>query len=145
MNGNLGELREELRPYLSDIAAAFERTNAAVFDTDHPKEQELREQLDWLDQRVGQTRVRSLAAQAEFEQCINDELAEVAGQIAEWKQSRQTSQLHSRADRCERCARIATEIALLAMDQAERAIIRALLAREEAISVQVQHIDSIRR
>lgn len=145
MNRNLGGIRDELRLHLSNIAAAFERTNTVIFDTDHPKEQELRGQLRRLDEHIEQARTRSLAAHAEFEKYMKDERAEVADQITEWKRGRDTGQLHSRADRCERCALVATEIALLAMDEAERAIIQALLAREEAISVQVQHVDSIRR
>lgn len=140
MNGNMGELRDELRQHFSGIAATFDRANTLVFDDEHPAEQDLREQLRKIDETAEQVRAQAVATYASFERLINDERAETAAQIAAWKQARQTSQLHARADRCERCAVVATEIALLAMDQAERAIIQALLARAEAISAQIQHV-----
>lgn len=144
MNGNMGELRDELRQHFSGIAATFDRVNTLVFDDAHPAERDLREQLHRIDEAAEQVRARTLAAHASFERWIGEARAETADQIAAWKQTRQTGHLHGRADRYERCAVSATEIALLAMDQAERAIIQAVLAREEAMSVQILHIDSSR-
>jgi hypothetical protein len=51
---------------------------------------------------------------------------------------RQTDKLHARADRYERCANAAVEIAAAKIDEAVQWVFRALLARNEAISIQVK-------
>ncbi|HEV2159461.1 hypothetical protein [Bradyrhizobium sp.] len=140
MNGNLRELREELRQHFSCIAATFDRANTLIFEVEELDGQTLREQLRKVDEEAEQGRARALTAQASFDRWMNQERLVTIEQIAGWKQQRQTGHLHARADRWSRCAIAAVEIAVLAMDQAERTILYALLAREEAMAAQITRL-----
>ncbi|WP_213736885.1 hypothetical protein [Bradyrhizobium sp. dw_411] len=141
MNGNIEKLREDLWLNVSGIAASFDRFNFLIYESESNDEAQLRERLGQIEDGAEQNRARTIAAHSEFERWMDEERNESAERLAEWKQKRQSGQLHARADRCERCAAVAVEIALLAMDQAEMIIVRALLARTEAISVQIQRGD----
>ncbi len=138
MSGNIEKLREDLWPNVSGIAASFDRFNFLVYESESNDEAQLRERLSQIEDSAEQNHARTVAAHGEFERWMEEERNQSAERLAEWKQKRQSGQLHARADRCERCAAVAVEIVLLAMDQAEMTIVRALLAREEAISVQIQ-------
>jgi hypothetical protein len=141
MSGHIDQFREDLRSNILGVAASFSRFNALVQETTGSTEQELREQLARMDALAQITRGKAAAAYAEFDRWMENEKLQAEEKIAEWKKTRQTGQLHARADRFERCAVTAVEIAMLAIDEAERTVIRAILARKEAISVQVQRID----
>jgi hypothetical protein len=65
-------------------------------------------------------------------------MLEADEKLVGWKMKRQTSHLHAHADRFEKGLVAAVEIAAMAMEEAERAAIRAVLARREAISIQIQ-------
>jgi hypothetical protein len=142
MNGNIDNLREGLWPHFSEIAATFDRANKLILDVEHLGESELRERLTRMKEGGGQPDACAIEIQERFERWNQLDRNEPPEQIAKWKDGRHTGQLHSRADRCEGCAVIASEIVLLAVDQLERAIVQALLSRNEAVSVQVQHIES---
>jgi hypothetical protein len=51
---------------------------------------------------------------------------------------RQTSQLHARADLIEQLAATAVELATLSTLEAERIAMTAILARRQAVTVQIQ-------
>jgi hypothetical protein len=94
-----------------------------------------------MDEIAELNRAKTLAAYAESNRCLEEEKLEASEKITEWKKKRLTSQLHARADRLERCAVSAVEIAVLAMDEAERTVLRAILSRKEAVLIQVQRSD----
>jgi hypothetical protein len=141
MNGNIDQFREDLRSNISVIVTCFDRFNALVYGESISTEKQLTERLAKLDEVVEQSRANGQIAYAEFYRWLEEQKLESSEKIAEWKRNRQTGQLHARADRFERCAATALEIAVLAMDEAERTVLRAILARKEAISIQVQRID----
>ncbi len=74
----------------------------------------------------------------ELKKWMDEESSEGIDKVAQWKAKRETSRLHARADKYERCAGAAMAVAATAMNEAERAVLRALLARKEAISIQIQ-------
>ncbi|TFV49673.1 hypothetical protein [Bradyrhizobium niftali] len=61
--------------------------------------------------------------------------------LSRWIGRRQTAQLHARADLIEKSATIAVELATLSVLDAERISISAVLARRQAVAVQVQRDD----
>ena len=138
MNDDNDVFRREFRASLSMIADALDRLNALVGEKATSTEHELREQVAESEKLIDQSRMQARAAQNELNRLIEEQQLETSEKIADWKTHRQTSKLHARADRWERSAATAIEIAILAIDEAERAVLCALLTRKETISIQVQ-------
>lgn len=136
MNDDNDAFRREFSASLSMIADTLDRLNALVGEKATSTEHELREQVAESKLLIDQSRMQ--AAQNELNRLIEEQKLETSEKVADWKTRRQTSKLHARADRCERSATTAIEIAVLAMDEAERAVLCALLTRKETISIQVQ-------
>ena len=138
MNDDNDVFRREFRASLSMIADALDRLNALVGEKATSTEHELREQVAESEKLIDQSRMQARAAQNELNRLIEEQQLETSEKIADWKTHRQTSKLHARADRWERSAATAIEIAILAIDEAERAVLCALLTRKETISIQIQ-------
>ena len=136
MNDDNDAFQREFRASLSMIADTLDRLNALFGEKATTTEHELREQVAESKLLIDQSRMQ--AAQNELNRLIEEQKLETSEKVADWKAHRQTSKLHARADRCERSATTAIEIAVLAMDEAERAVLCALLTRKETISIQVQ-------
>lgn len=134
MDGNVDLLRETFSDNISRVVAAIERLNALVQAGETAGE--LSSYFAALEKSAKENRARLSAVLAQLDQRIDEERL-VSEKVPGWKATRQTSKLHSRADSCEHCAAAAVEIVALAMQEAERAVVHALLAREEAIAVQV--------
>ncbi len=58
--------------------------------------------------------------------------------ITEWKDKLDTSMLRARADRAEHYAEAALVVALAGVDQAEKAMLSAGLARKDAVAVKAK-------
>ena len=138
MSDDNDAFRREFRASLSMIVDTLDRLNALVGEKAASTEHELREQVAESEKLIDQSRMQARAAQKELNRLIEEQKLETSEKVDDWKTHRQTSKLHARADRCERSATTAIEIAVLAMDEAERAVLRALLTRKETISIQVQ-------
>lgn len=135
------QFSEDVRVHVSKIAASLERLEGLIAETAIVPDLKLREELAANDEIAEQERLRATVVNAEFDKLVKSELAEASAKLASWKAKRDTSHLHARADRIERCAMIAVEIAMLAMCEVERTALRAVLARREAIAIQVQRTD----
>jgi hypothetical protein len=138
MNGNTDQFQKDLRANLSIVVTACDHFITIVNEMMSGTEQELREQLMEIDKTVEQNRARIAAARAELDRWIEAEKLETSKKITSWKAKRQTDKLHARADRYERCANTSVEIAAATVDEAGQWVFRALLARKEAISIQIQ-------
>jgi hypothetical protein len=138
MNGNTDQFREDLRLNLSIVMTACGRFITAVEGGMAGTELEWHEQLLEMEKLIEQSRAKIAAASADLHRCIEEEKFETSIQVIEWKAKRQTDKLHARADRYERCANAAVEIAAAKIDEAGQWVFRALLARKETISIQVQ-------
>jgi predicted metal-dependent hydrolase len=137
MSEDVDPFPKEFRVGLSMIEQTFDRLNTLIANT---TEHDLQEDVTEIEKFIDQSRRQARAAQKELNRLMDEEGFETSEKIADWRARRLTSKLHARADRSERCAVTAIEIAVLAMDEAERAVLRALLTRKEAISIQVQQL-----
>ncbi len=140
MAGNTGQLKDDICSNLSELAASFDRASVWVFESEGIDEAKLRAHLADAGAQDASARNRMTAANSDFDRWERED-AEAMPQLSRWKQLRQTDRLHARADRFERRAVLATEVALLAMMRAEHAIAHALLARLEAIAIQVERLE----
>jgi hypothetical protein len=138
MSNDSDAFRSEFRASLSVIAHALDRLNSLLDEKAANTEHDLGEQVADSDKLIDQSRMQARVAQNELSRLIEEQKLETNEKVADWKTHRQTGKLHARADRCERAATTAIEIAVLAMDEAERAVLCALLTRKETISIQVQ-------
>lgn len=137
MNGNIDGLREAVRESLKALSGSFERLTALMDDRKFTTDRELRKELLRLEAASKQNRERLNAARADFEKWVSEE-SQTRNQIDAWKAKRNTGRLHTRADLCEKCTIAALELSALAILEAECAAFRAVLARKEAVAVQVR-------
>jgi len=138
MNGNTDQFQKDLRLNLSIVMTACDRFITTVEDRMAGTEPEWREQLLEMEKLIEQGQAMIAAARANLHRWIEEEKLETSLKVAEWKATRQTDKLHARADRYERCANAAVEIAAAKIDEAGQWVFRALLARNEAISIQIK-------
>src|ERR1700724_609210 len=120
------------------IAGTLAHLNKAVDEMILTLEQELRDRVAESETLIDQIRAETRTAQDELKRLMEEERFETSEMVAEWKATRRTSKLHARADRCERFATTAIEIAVLALAEAKRAVLCALLTRKETISIQIK-------
>jgi hypothetical protein len=130
--------RVEVRLSLSMIAGVLDHLNELVDEKTVTTEQELGERFAETEKHVDQIRAEARTAQDELKRLMEEEQFETSEVVAEWKAARLTSKLHARADRCERFATTTIEVAVLAMEEAKRAVLCALLTRKETISIQIK-------
>jgi hypothetical protein len=126
---------------LSIIDATVVRVETLIEDKAKSTEQDVRERMAVVEKRIEQGRAKVAAARAALERWTVDESPEASMKVAEWKTKRDTSKLHAHADRHEARAAAVIDVAVAAMDDAERAVLGALLARKEAISIQVRQAE----
>ena len=138
MSENSDPFRAEVLLSLSMIAGALGHLNELVDEKTVTLEQELRDRVAESETLIDQIRAETRTAQDELKRLMEEERFETSEVVAEWKATRRTSKLHARADRCERFATTAIEIAVLAMEEAKRAVLCALLTRKETISIQIR-------
>ena len=138
MSENSDPFRVEVRLSLSMIAGALDHLNGLVDDETVTTEHELRERVSESEELAEQIRAEARTAQDELKRLMEEEKFETSEVVAVWMATRLTSKLHARADRCERFATTAIEVAVLAMEEARRAVLCALLTRKETISIQIK-------
>jgi hypothetical protein len=142
MKNYVDQFCEDIHTNLSAIGATFTRLQTLIADKAKSTEQEIRKYFVETEEGIEQTRAKRAAALLELKKWSDEESSEAIEKVAQWKAKRETSRLHARADRCERSAAAAIAVAAAAMDEAERAVLRALLARKETISIQAQQVGS---
>lgn len=141
MSGNLTQFGEDLRPHLLQLQASLNSINGLFAGYAPTDEARCAKQLDELRalanescERVGKLRDTLEAGLARDEVLARETLPG-------WVQGRQTARLHARADSIEQLAAAAIELAKLSAVQAESIAMTAILARRQAVSVQVQGDD----
>jgi hypothetical protein len=141
MINHVDQFCEDLHATLSIIDASRARIKTLLADKSKITELDVLECLRTVENSIQQGRAKAAAARAALERWTDEERAEASDRVAEWKTKRQTGKLHARADRYEEHAAAAIDVAAAAMDDAERTVLQALLARKEAISIQVQQAE----
>lgn len=135
---NLTQFGDDLRLHLNRLQACLDHLNSLFAKGPVPDDAEFRRRLSELNAMAGEFSGRA----TELNQTLHQELERHASlspeTIARWVSRRQTAQLHAHADTIEQLAAHAAELAALSTLQAERITMLAILARQEAISAQIQ-------
>jgi hypothetical protein len=145
MSQRIDEFCENLRLKLTNIDSGLAGLKAKIDGKAQHAEQEARSHLDKVQRRIEQGRAKVSAAQAEVTSWVEDRKTVTADKIAEWKAKRETSKLQNRADKAERYAAAAMDVALAAVDDAERAALEAWLARQDADAAQAKKASDLVR
>jgi hypothetical protein len=139
MSSKLDPFNEDVLEIMAAIDDRLASLRVLIDDTMATTEEEIRAKMNDIVKRLAERRVRNEAARAELTRSADRE--NTVDQIAEWRRTRDTSKLHLRADRLERSAAAAMYVAATAMEEAARACLVALLARREAIALQVRQAE----
>ncbi|TFV73650.1 hypothetical protein E4K64_20730 [Bradyrhizobium frederickii] len=140
MNGNLAQFREDLRLHLFRLQVCLNNISELFDESSVTNEAEFVSRLNELRTTANVSSERA----AELRQALLgglDQDAAMTPEVSRWIGRRQTAQLHARADLIEKSATIAVELATLSVLEAERITMTAILARGQAVAVQVQRDD----
>lgn len=137
MNGNLAQFGADLRSDLSRLQVSLNNIKGLFAHGGIAGDAEFASRL----RELHATRKGSSERAVELYDALRDGLARdaaLAPETARWIGTRQTAQLHARADLIEQLAITAVELAALYTLQAERIAMAAIVARRQAVAVQVQ-------
>jgi hypothetical protein len=142
MNSPLDPFKEDTVAVTAAIDAWLARLREFIDDRTAASEQDMRHLVGDLTKRLQEGRATADATRAELTRAAERENSQPASKVAEWTRARDTARLHARADRLERSATAAMCLAATSIEEAVRASLIALLARREAIAVQVRAIEN---
>lgn len=136
MNGNLAQFGADLRLDLSRLQASLNNINGLFAHGVIADHAEFAGRLQELQATMKGSSERA----AELDDALQDgrDAAVPPETVARWVGTRQTAQLHAHADLIEQLAITAVELAALYTLQAERITMTAIVARRQAVAVQVQ-------
>jgi hypothetical protein len=141
MNSNLAKFGEDLRLHLFRLHVSLNNIKGLFTRGPTANEAEFVSRLEELRAAMKDSSERA----AELSDTLHDGLEREAAlgpeTVSRWVVRRQTAQLHARADLIEQLATMAVELAALHTLQAERITMTAILARRQAVAVQVQRDD----
>jgi hypothetical protein len=132
MGQRIDQFNESLRLKLANVDSNINALKVKIDGRARTAEQEVRNHLDAVDKSIEQGRAKVAAAQADITTWAEEQKTVTGEEIAEWKAERETAKLKARADLAERYAAAAIDVAVAAVDEAERASLQAWLARHDA-------------
>jgi len=132
MSEQLDNLRSQLRAKVDDADKRLKELQAKIKGAGDKATSDAKAQLASLDSKMKTQQAKVQAAQASMKAWIGEQKSITNEKIAEWKAQRQTKELARHADNTERFAAAATEVASAAIDEAEKAIAEAIIARLDA-------------
>lgn len=143
MNGNLAQFGEDLRLHLLRLQVSLNNIRGLFSGGGDPDAPEFAVRLDELHGMTQDCASRYTWLRASLDSGLHDDAALVQEHLARWIAERQTAQLHARADTIEQLAVAAVELMTLSAIEAERVAMTAILARRQAVAIQIQRGDSL--
>jgi hypothetical protein len=132
MSEQIDRLCNELRLKLHGIDRRLEALKGNSMAVSEKSQHAVESQLDRVEQRIYDNRVRVEAANARVKAWLEGKRAEFDANRLGWKEDRQLHLLNTRADDAEAYAAAVFELAAAAADEAVQAALEALLARNDA-------------
>jgi DNA repair exonuclease SbcCD ATPase subunit len=131
-----GKTADDLKKKLSEhIDAAKTKLDALKKDLNgmHQEDmQALQERCDQVRQRLDQQKERTRKMQEDIVNWKNEKVAHTQDAIGSWRQKREIKKLEARAERAEDNAVDMVTVAAFDFDEAEQAVLDAIVARYEA-------------
>jgi hypothetical protein len=132
MNHRIDQFRETLRLKLMQADSDLSTLKGQFEAKAETAERDARASLDAVTKRIEQAEPMILAAQAEVEKWMSEQKAVARDSVAELKLKGETAKLKARAEIAESYAMAAVDVAVAAIDGAEKATLQAWLARRDA-------------
>jgi len=126
---------EELHSQITKVKSNLKGLKLKVDTKAQNVEREARDHLAQVKKHIEQERSKVSAANAEVKNWFESQKTATAAKIEEWKSKHEATQLKKRADLAERYAAASIDLAIAAVDDAEKATMEAWLARQDASSV----------
>lgn len=143
MSGNLVQFAEDLRPHLLGLQMSLNNINGLFAGASMVNEAELASRLEELRATMKESSERAVELREVLQAGLARDVALAPETLSRWVGRRQTAQLHARADLIEQMAAVAVELATLSTVEAERLTMTAIMARRQAVALQVQREDQL--
>jgi hypothetical protein len=132
MGQRIDQFCENLRLKLTNIDSNISALKAKIDARARTAEQDVRDHLDAVQRLVDQGRAKVTVAQADMKKWADEQKTFTKEKIVQWKAARDVAKLQSRAELAEAYAAAASDVAIAAVDEAERSSLEAWLARHDA-------------
>ena len=134
MGQRIDQFCDDLRVKLSNIESRFDSLKAKIEGKAQNAERDVRSHLAQVQGRIEQDRAKVSAARVKVKDWVESRKTATTDRVAEWKAKREITKLQNRADEAEAYAAAAICAALSGVDEAEKAVLEAWLARLDADS-----------
>ncbi|HJZ91236.1 MAG TPA: hypothetical protein VKE40_10210 [Gemmataceae bacterium] len=136
MSAKVDEFRDTLRDRLDDVEGRLQSVKTNIETLSDQAEKALRDKLDQARAKLQGQKKRVEQTWANLQARAQQTMAETKEAVSEWRAKRETRKLNARADRAERYAADAIDFAVASIDEAEEAILEAVVARIDADAAQ---------
>ena len=134
MSEQVDNFRQQLRTKIDDADKRLKGLEANVKASGEKAKSDAKAYVASLDSQMKAQQAKLQAAQANMKAWIQEKQKITSDKIAEWKAQVQVTELTRYADLSEQYAASATQVAVAAIDEAEKAIADAIVARLNADS-----------
>jgi len=136
MGGQFENFRNRLQAKIDDADKRVKDLEASLKNAGDKAKSDAKAQLVALDTRAKEQQAKVQAARANMKVWLDNKKATTNDKIAEWKAQRRVKELAEHATISEDYAAAATEVAAAMIDEAEKAIAEAVIARSDADTAQ---------
>ena len=134
MGQRIDQFCDQLRQKLTMADSGLEGLKAKIDSQAAHVEQDVQSHLERVQKRIDQGRAKAEAAKAELKQWAEEKKAATKEKVAELRAKHDTAKLKTRSEFAQRYASASVDLAVAAVDEAERASLEAWLARRDAES-----------
>ena len=136
MSAKVDQFCDNLRDRLNAAEKRIESVKSNVQAFPKQAENALNKKLDDIRNKVQAQKERVERTRANLKARADQKIAETKAAVNEWKEKREIRKLNARADRAEVYAADAIDLAVAFVDEAEEAILDAVVARMDAETAQ---------
>jgi hypothetical protein len=136
VSAQIDNFRNQLRAKVEDADKRLRDLETKAKASGEKAKDDAKAQLSSLETKVKAQQAKVQASEASMKAWVEEKKKVTSDKVAEWKAQRQVKQLVDHANIAEDYAAAATEVAAAMIDEAEKAIAEAVVARMNADSVQ---------
>jgi hypothetical protein len=132
MSKHNDQFKKDLHERIQRFQDSVKGVNSKIKTQAEHVEADVKQHLDEMNQRAKQNEAALAAAQTEINTWAEEQKTATHDKVEQWKAKHDQAKLQHRADRAARYAAASADVALAALDQAEKAAMEAWLAQRDA-------------
>ena len=136
MNQKIDNFCDVLRTKINDAEKRLKDLKTSAKNAGPKAMDEAKAHLEWLENKAKEQRARVEGSEAKVKAWAQEKKTITSDKIAEWKAQRQVKKLVDRADGAASYAAASMQVAAAAVDEAERAVVEAIVAQMDSDAVQ---------